>query len=499
MMKIDSTNVADAIARWAHQRPEAIAVIEGRRRVSYAAFDKAVWRAAASWRASGILPGQTVGVCLPNSALYLVAFYGLARIGATVLPLPLDQPEQHRAGLLRRFGAAAIIAAGREPSVRQLLPDQAWLDDAPHVPDPGLRADGGDRALKIAFSSGTTGQAKAVLRTHRNSIEIDRHRRQAVPQFASDVFVALLDMGVSYGLRPCLRTLDIGATVVVAPPGIGAAEFIAFVEQCNATQLALTPFHAMMLLAKPVRPEPMLPGVRELIVSTANCPHSLRQQIRARLTPKLIVSYGSNEVNVLAVADGNLQDQFPESVGRCIPGIEVEAVDERDVPVPAGTMGLLRFRAPWFPAGYIDDPEASAKSFRNGWFYPGDVGLVTPDHAIQLKGRADDIINYDGIKIAPLEIESAMLAHPAVVEAASVGLPSALHQQIPIVAVTLRRPASSDDLLSFARRRMGTRAPVQVVVVDSLPKNAMGKVLKKDLAHMIAIDLQKRRDSSKSG
>lgn len=493
------SNVADAITHWARVKPDAAAVIEDGRRVTYAEFERAVWRAAAAWHEAGISAGNVAGVSLPNSVLYLVAFYGLARLGATVLPLPLDEPPQYRAELVRRFGATAVIGDGGDSAVPSLRPDPAWLEGASYRPDPALRVDGGDRALKIAFSSGTTGRAKAVLRTHRASLEIDRHRRLAVPQFANDVFVALLDMAMSYGLRPCLRTLEVGATVVVAAKGIGAADFAALAERSGATQLALTPFHVMALMGVVRKPGPMPPGVRELVVSTANCPHALRRDIRARLSPGLIVSYGSNEVNVLAVADGELQDRFPDCVGRCIPGIDVEAVDERDVPVRAGTMGLLRFRAPWFPAAYIDDAAASARAFRDGWFYPGDMGVLTPDKVIHLKGRADDVINFDGIKIAPLDIEKVLLAHPAVVEAAAFPLPSKLHQQIPVAAVTLRQPASSDELLSFARQRLGTRGPARVVIVRSLPKNAMGKVLKNVLAQTLVAPLQPSPDSKLPG
>jgi len=489
-----SPNIADAITHWAQHKPDATAIVEDGRRITFALFERSIWRAAAACREFGIFAGQVVGVSLPNSALYLVAFYALARLGATVLPLPIVDPAENRSELIRRFGAIAVIGDSAESSVRSLRPNVAWLDDSPHVPDVALRADGGNRGLKIAFSSGTTGRPKAVLRTHWASIEIDKHRRQAVPQFSNDVFVALLDMGMSYGLRPCIRTLEVGGTVVVAPKEIGAADFVALTERHGTTQLALTPFHVMALIHDARRPGAMLPGVRELVVSTAKCPHALRQEIRRRLTPGLIVSYGSNEVNVLAVADGQLQDRFPDCVGRCIPGIEVEAVDGKDVPVPPGTMGLLRFRAAWFPSGYIDDAAASAKAFRAGWFYPGDMGVLGPEKVIHLKGRADDVINFDGIKIAPLEIEGALLAHPAVVEAAALPLPSRLHQQIPVAVVTVRSTVSSDELLAFARARLGTRGPTQVVVVPELPKNAMGKVLKNELARALVRRKEERAD-----
>ncbi len=490
-MTSNAVNVADALAHWAQQTPTANAIIEGESTISYAALDRAVWRAAAHFTAEGVRPGQVVGLMVPNSALTLASFYGLARLGATVLPLSVEQPEASCIALLQRFGATAVVGTNAPGEALPLPPDIRWFDDAPHSPDLSLRADGGGRPLKIAFSSGTTGRPKPVLRTHHMSMEIDRHRRQAVPQYASDVFVALLDMGASYGLRPCLRTLEVGATVVVAPAGIGALQFAALVRRCGATQLALTPFHAFALMAECGDATPVLGGIRELILSTANCPHEQRQRIRTRLTPNLIISYGSNEVNILAVAPPALQDRFPDCVGCCVPGIEVEAVDDNDVPLPSGAMGRLRFRAAWFPQGYMDDPEASAKSFRHGWFYPGDVGVLSPEKVINLMGRADDMVNFDGVKIAPLEVEATLQGHPAVIEAALVALPSAVHQQIPVAVVTLRQPATPEELMRFVRDRLGSRGPASVLLADALPKNAMGKVLKQELVQIILARLPK--------
>lgn len=486
-------NVADAIAEWAVRLPGAVALVENGRAIDYAGFDRAIWRAAWMFRHCGIGPGSIVGICLPNSALYLVVFHALARIGAIILPLPKSEPAAHRVALARRFAVTAIVGDTDGYDVRALQPDPAWLDGGSVVEDPGLRAAGGNAPLKIAFSSGTTGTPKAVMRTHHASMEIDRHRRLVVPQGAGDVFVALLEMGVSYGLRPCLRALEVGATVVLAPKEIGAADFAALAAHWRATHLALTPIHVSSLLSLVRESGPLLPHVRELIVSTANTPHALRGQIRQKLTPHLFISYGSNEVSVLALAGASLQDQFPDCVGRPMPGIEVEAVDEKDVPVTVGGLGMLRFRASWFPPGYIDDPQASARHFRGGWFYPGDVGMLADDTVIFLKGRVDEIINYDGVKIAPLDIENALLTHPAVIEAAAFPLHSVLHQQVPVAAVALRQPVEQASLLAFARARLGQRAPAYIMILNALPKNNMGKVIKRDLEQKVAAEIQRLR------
>ncbi len=161
-----------------------------------------------------------------------------------------------------------------------------------------------------------------------------------------------------------------------------------------------------------------------------------------------------------------------------------QVVDDQDAVLPVGNAGQLRLRSAGIIDQYIDDPAETARSFRNSWFYPRDSAEFTPRGTLIHHGRADDLIIFDGINIHPTEIENVLLKHPAVVEAAALPVQTTARGNVPFAAVVLRSPASESDLLSHCNSWLGLRSPVGVRQVEKLPRNAIGKVLKRDLASM---------------
>jgi acyl-CoA synthetase (AMP-forming)/AMP-acid ligase II len=152
-------------------------------------------------------------------------------------------------------------------------------------------------------------------------------------------------------------------------------------------------------------------------------------------------------------------------------------------------MGRIRVRTPWTPKGYLNLPDEANKVFRNGWAYPGDIGMLSPEGMLFLQGRADEMMNFDGIKIMPADIEEALLQHPAVVEAAAFPANSQRHHNIPMAAVTVRAAVTPQALLAHCRQLLGLRAPVLISIEQSLPRNALGKVVKRDLSLRLAQSL----------
>jgi len=232
--------------------------------------------------------------------------------------------------------------------------------------------------------------------------------------------------------------------------------------------------------------KPRFPGIRRLSLATMFTPESLRREIRRRLTPNLVIVYGTNEALYVTTADAAAQVAFPETAGFPFDGVDVQIVDDQGDVLPAGEAGVVRLRGTPSPSGYVDDPQATAKAFRDGWYYPGDLGVLSPEGALFLKGRADDMINYDGVKIYPADIETALLQHPAVAEAAAFPAIVEGYRQIPVAAVVLRAGASSEGLIAYCRNCLGARAPARIYVVPALPRNAIGKVLKRELTRQLS-------------
>jgi acyl-CoA synthetase (AMP-forming)/AMP-acid ligase II len=176
------------------------------------------------------------------------------------------------------------------------------------------------------------------------------------------------------------------------------------------------------------------------------------------------------------------------------PWVEVQVVDEAGMPLPAGETGRLRFRGPEVGDGYLGDPEASAARFRDGWFLPGDVGRLEAGRLLFLEGRADDMINFGGAKLNPLEIEAVLAECPGVLDGAVFATTAPSGRTVLMGAVQTGEGYDEAAALAHCRQRLGWRAPVRLLQVPRLPRNAMGKLLRRELAERTRIGRSRRDD-----
>jgi long-chain acyl-CoA synthetase len=487
-------NVADSLGRWAQETPFAVAILDDAQIFHYRDLDTAVWRTASRFVAEGIRPGDRIGISLAgNSALYLIVVYALARMGAVVMLLPVTEPPAVRQALARRFHLAAVVAdddAARLDGLPLLKPTMAWFGSDTAPVDVGVRFEGDALPCMILLSSGTTGAPKAMERSHEDYIRLFDIGHRQVGSAPGDRFLALIGFHFSLGLYHPMLTLAGGGTVRIPVQPISVPDLTDIIDRENITRLALTPALAGEMLPHFTDDKPRFPGIRRFSISTMFTPETLRREFRRRISPNLFVVYSTNEAWYLTRADAAAQVSFPETVGFPVEGVEIQIVDERDQTLPAGQVGLVRARTTALPVAYIDDPEATAKAFKDGWYYSGDLGLLSPEGALFLKGRADDMINYDGVKIFPADIETTLLQHPAVAEAAAFPVTIEGYRQIPVAAVVLRAMASSsENLIAFCQKHLGARSPRRIYIFSALPKNPMGKVLKRELAQQLSQSL----------
>ncbi|MDF1584861.1 class I adenylate-forming enzyme family protein [Marinimicrococcus flavescens] len=477
-------NVADHLTRHAAERPCAVAAIHRDRLVRYGELDTLVWRMAAALRTQGLGPGDRVGVTVRQPVLHLVAMLALARLGAVQMGLAASEPVERRRSLAGRLRLAAVLVDQNDAAqgAPALMLDPAWLKAGAVQVDRSLRNEGGDGLLMIAGSSGTTGAGKLYAVSH--SDELVRAARDATVfgWRPAERYLNLVDLHFAVGRRRVLHCLVAGGCVFLPPGEITWSEIAEAIDRHAVTHVSCTPVHATAMLEHLPSEQPRFPDLRVLRVGAAAVPEALRAQIRRRLTPNLYINYGSNEGGTIAGADPALQRLVPGTVGRPMAGLEVEVVDADGRPLPAGETGQVRLRGPGVIREYLDDPEATALAFRDGWFHPGDLACFTAEGALLHHGRADDVMVFDGINIHPGEIEQVLLEHEAVVEAAAFGLASQRHQHVPAAAVVLRRPVGMEVLIRFCRERLGVRAPRRLFSVESLPRNATGKILRREIA-----------------
>jgi long-chain acyl-CoA synthetase len=236
------------------------------------------------------------------------------------------------------------------------------------------------------------------------------------------------------------------------------------------------------MLAEIRSPPPRLPRLRILRCSSAALPLATLEKVRRSISPNLHVLYGASEAGPIAAATPDILRDHPTSVGRPLGGVDLQIVDERDCVVPAGTLGYVRVRGAGILNSYLHaDPREQSRVFRNGWCYPGDVGIRDETGLLFLKGRGDEVMNFDGIMVGPAEIEAVVARYPGVIDAAAFAVPSDEHQDVPAVAFVASRRLTVDDLARFCGERLGIRTPRVFLQVDEIPRNPMGKTVRRQL------------------
>ena len=211
---------------------------------------------------------------------------------------------------------------------------------------------------------------------------------------------------------------------------------------------------------------------------------ALRKQVQAKISENLWVQYATSETGLISTAAPHQHDDFPEGIGFPEPGVTVEIVGSEDETIPPGEVGHVRIRKDTMASGYIAEPGARAK-FKDGWFYPGDLLSRELDGPLIFHGRADDVMILNGINIFPSAIEDVLESLPNIREAVAFPLKSRIHGEIPAAAIVLSERAEDEDIsriLRHCQQLLGVRAPRQIRVVDSIPRNAFGKPLRKELA-----------------
>jgi acyl-coenzyme A synthetase/AMP-(fatty) acid ligase len=283
-----------------------------------------------------------------------------------------------------------------------------------------------------------------------------------------------------------LRCLWDGATVVALSPKLANAQgAFETIDRHGVVSIMATPRHLSLLL-KDLKDDGLrLPNLRCLAVTSAALSDEIFAGVRKRISPNILIIYGTNETWCIAAATAELVERHPGTVGYLTENVALEIVDRKShVPLPPGTPGEVRLRSPGMITGYIDNPEADAKHFRDGWFYPGDAGVMNGDGLVYLKGRSDEVLNFDGILVGPQDIENVALQFPGIREAAAFGVPSSARGDLPFLAVVGDESIDHQELLAHCRARLGSRAPVRIMQVDVLPRNPLGKVMRRQLTQL---------------
>jgi long-chain acyl-CoA synthetase len=453
---------------------------------------RAVTSTAAAFAAAGVTPDDTVAVSPASQIQHLVSSLALGYLGARQVAISRSDPAPTQQNVAARLKVGATIAeraADLHTATPLIAPPPPDAKSLRGLPGAALApAPGGGRPFIYVRTSGTTGLPKLGAVTH----DMARHRILPLAIDGPDCrLLSIVDMDFLVTTESAYRCLSAGGCVVIFE-GTRILDLAAFARAQRVTYLSGTPMHAGLLLDLDRDGEFLFPDLAAFRLGTAATPDRLRRRILREISPHTFISYGNTELGVIALATPDLVRTIPAVVGAALEGIEAEIVDPQGRAVPPGEPGELRLRAPRMIEGYLDDPEATAKAFRDGWFNTGDLVERAPDGTLVNLRRGDDLMIFDGINISPSEIENVLLRHPGVADAVAFGIRNPSHGDVPTVAVITKSDIGRNDLLAFAKSWLGVRAPKGLLIVDAFPRNSAGKVLRRELATMFLKDYHAR-------
>jgi len=477
-------NIAETFAHHARSVPDRPALVHGERALQYRELDPLVSRAAAHFYSIGLVPGDVVGVALKDSIEHIVILCALARAGIVILPLDWRWTPAEQERVVAHFGATVVLLEPDRPvlsNVTCVPVEEDFLSlVGKHSTDKSFPE--GDLPLLMSLSSGTTGRPKGPRIRHGQFLARYRVFWINLGFNSQDRFLSATPLYYGGGRTFPLTTLYSGGTCVMFPPPYEAQELVESVERHRISALFLVPTLIRRLVALPAKQLEPLRRLR-LLLSSGSALHAEERRMLRALCPGFVEYYSSTEGGGVSFLSAEDPEKFSDSVGRPVFGVNVQCVDENHVPLPAGSVGRIRYRGPAVAEGFWNDPEASRESFRDGWWYPGDLGLLDESGYLYLKGRAKDMIIRGGINIYPAEIEAVLQAHPAVTDCAVVGWPSREFNEEVAAFVILKDEARPEDLRALCRGRMAPyKVPREVFVVKDFPRNALGKVIKAELS-----------------
>lgn len=512
-----SETIGAALRRWVAEHPDAVAVVDEHRRLTYAELDREADAVARGVAHHGVRPGDRVLVQLPNRVEFATVLFGLARAGAVpVLTLPAHRRSEieHLARLAEAVGYVGpdrfqgFDHRGLAREVRSVLPslalvvvvgeagdDVAYADlvgSAPALaPDAG-EVDAGEVAV-LLVSGGTTGRPKLIPRTHRDYLYNAVAAAEVCRFTQADTFLVALPAGHNFPLAcpGILGTLAVGGTVVFAATPTPDGAF-ALVEREGVTVTALVP-PLLRLWADAAAGHPPGPRFRLVLVGGARLDPALADRVGTDLGAALIQGIGMAEGLLAYTRPDDPPDLVRATQGAPIsPADEVRVVGADGVDVAPGETGELWTRGPYTLRGYYRAPEHNASTFTaDGFYRTGDLVRQLPSGHLVVEGRIKDVINRGGENVSAAELEEHLLAHPAVADVAVVGLPDEVLGEV-VCAVLVLTPESvaprEKELVRFLTRRGLARftAPDRVVVRDELPCTAVGKPDKRALALVLA-------------
>ena len=476
-------------------------LVDGRETVTYAQLDEGSDRLAAGLIQLGLEPGDRVAVLHPNSSQLLLAYFGIAKAGCVVVPVnPIYTPREI-AHILGDSGARCLVV---HENWAPRLQEVEGMDRVGTVVT-RQAAESMEEALTRAlgtplgvfqpqplppetpaftfYTSGTTGKPKGVVLTHRNLTFGGPNMAQNYGLRQEDITMAVLPMVHIFCIAsPFMGSLSSGGCVVVME-SFKTEEVLAAIARHRVTWFPGVPTMFTYLLGALDQSRHDVSSLRMGLSGGASLPVEVLQQWEARFGAEVLEVYGLTESTGLVTGNPVYGVRKAGSIGISVSGVEVKVVDDQGAEVAFGQVGNLIFRGPNATRGYHNLPQVTSERIQNGWVQTGDHAYRDDEGYYYIVGRQAELIITGGYNVYPREVEEVLYAHPAVSEAAVIGVPHASKGEVPKAFVTLKpgQSASPEELKDFCKQNLAPYKQPVIQMVNELPKNSTGKIMKKDL------------------
>jgi fatty-acyl-CoA synthase len=434
--------------------------------------------------ASGVGPGSSVAIMLPNRPEFLEANAAAMRVGATVSFVNPRSPAADAQAIFERTKCDLVVTHRDDlGDVRTLRIGDDYEQAIARASAAEPNVDRSAQSKVVVFTSGTTGRPKGAVRSLEQSASLSSLVGfiRTIPYRTSDVHMVVCPLYHSSGSGFATIAQSLGNSMVIVEK-FSPQAFCENVERHRVTTTTVVPTMLHQIASWPEARNYDLSSLRIVVCTGSPLREEVRAEARVLLGNVIYDLYGSTEMGWVSIATPDDQMRKPGTVGKPTPGIEIKISDADGNAVPKGERGEVWVRSSLGMQGYMDDPELDAERMRGGYISVRDVGFVDDDGYLHVVDRADDMIISGGVNVYPAETEIALNAHPRVDEATVLGVPDPKWGQRIVAAVVPKGDVSEDELIGWAKENSAYAAvPKEIRFMDSLPRNDIGKVDKKRL------------------
>ncbi|TDK88912.1 fatty acid--CoA ligase family protein [Mycobacterium paragordonae] len=453
---------------------DAEAVVDGPLRYSFAELVERIRCAAGAFADLGVDKGDRVAIWAPNSAEWIVAAFGLLTAGGVLVPVNTRFKADEAGDIIIRSGARAVLVQqgflGQEYGAPADIPVIDLKSDFLSSGAPFERSISGSDISDIIFTSGTTGRPKGAMMNHRQTLRMYEEWATLADLREGDRYLQINPYFHTFGLKAGLVTSFLRGATMLPVAVFDVDSVVDLIERERVTMLPGPPtlYHSLLTVADKTR----LSTLRAGVTGAADIPVELVRRIHGELPfQTLMTGYGLTEAgNVTLSRPGDSFEAVATTAGLPCAGVEVRVGDDGEVLVRG--YGVMQ--------GYLDDPVATADAIdADGWLHTGDLGNFDDTGRLRIVGRKKDMFIVGGFNAYPAEIEGFLIGHPAVAQAAVIGVPDERLGQVGKAFVVRKSPVEATELIDWCRERMaGFKVPRTVEFLEALPLNATGKVVK---------------------